>query len=378
MENKKMNVPLLDLKAQYKTLRDGLIKEVNEVMDSQKYILGPKVELFEKNVAEYCDAKYALGVSSGTDALLMSLLTLDINEGDEVILPPFTFFATGGIVYRAGAKIVFADIDPITYNIDPDSFEKAISPKTKAVIPVHLFGQCAQMDKIKEIATKNNIKVIEDAAQAVGSIYKGRRAGSLGDIGAFSCYPSKNLGAAGEAGFITTNDDDLYKMLMMARNHGQTKSTYYHKFVGGNFRMDGIQGAVLNHKLKFLDEWTEKRRENAKFYNDYFKNAGIVDLHISVPNEVYDRHIYHQYTISVKSGKRDMLRSHLNDKGIGSGIYYPLPLHLQPCFEYLGYNKGDFPVSENSCNEVLSLPVYPEMTQEMKDYVAEAIVEFFK
>lgn len=377
MIDKKMNVPLLNLEGQYKQIKEGVKKEIEEVLDSQSYILGPKVKLFEDNVAKYCGSKYAVGVSSGTDALLISLITLNVNKGDEVILPSFTFFATAGVVHRVGAKIVFADIDPVTFNLSPESFKKTITRKTKVVIPVHLFGQCVDMDEITKIAKENNIKIIEDSAQSVGSEYKTKRAGSLGDLGAFSCYPSKNLGAFGEAGFITTSDDKLYDKLIIGRNHGQGNRTYYHRFVGGNFRMDGIQGAVLNYKLKYLDEWTEKRKENANFLTEQFITHKLVNEHIILPEIVFERHIFNQYTIRVKNGKRDGLRKYLQEKGIGTGVYYPLPLHLQPCFEYLGHKKGDFPESEKASEEVLSLPIYPELTEEMKHYVVDNIVKFF-
>lgn len=376
MSDIKMNVPLLDLKKQYETIKEGLRKEVIEALDSQKYILGPKVELFEKNVAKYCGSKYALGVSSGTDALLLSLTALGIKNDDEVILPPFTFFATAGVVHRIGGKIKFVDIDPVTFNIDPNLLEKTITPKTKVIIPVHLFGQCADMDRIIEVAKKHKIKILEDAAQAIGSECNGKQAGSIGDIGAFSCYPSKNLGAAGDGGFITTNNESLYETLKMGRNHGQ-KTMYYYEFVGGNFRMDGIQGAILNYKLNYLDEWTKKRRENSFFLTEQFKKHGLEGEHIITPKIVYEKHIFNQYTIYVKNGKRDKLKKYLSEKGISSKIYYPFPLHLQPCFKYLGYKKGDFPNSEKASEEVLSLPIYPELTKKMRQYIIDNIFSFF-
>jgi dTDP-4-amino-4,6-dideoxygalactose transaminase len=371
------HIPLLDLEIQYQQIKDEIKKIVEEVLDSRIYILGPKVEEFEHNIATYCGTKYALGVSSGTDALLLSLKALNIGAGDEVIIPPFTFFATAGVVHRAGARIVFADIGPDTFNINPESIDKAITNKTKAIIPVHLFGQCADMDEIIKMTNNHNIKILEDAAQAVGSIYKGKRAGSIGDIAAFSAYPSKNLGAIGEAGFITTNDENLYEIIKMGRSHGQGKSTYHHKYVGGNFRMDAIQGAVLNYKLKLLDSWTNKRIENADYLSNGLKEKAL-DNNITIPKINVDRHIFHQYTIRVKDGKRDDLRNYLREKGIGSGVYYPQPLHLQECFAYLGYKKGDFPEAELACDEVLSLPVYSELTRDMIDYIIDTIHAFFK
>ncbi len=372
-----IRIPLIDLRSQYTSLKDGIRKEVNEVLDSQIFILGPKVEEFERNVAKYCGVKYALGVSSGTDALLMSLLTLDLNKDDEVILPPFTFFATAGVVHRIGAKIVFVDIEPETFNLDPKEYEKSVNKKTKVVMPVHLFGQCCHMNKIMEISRNHNIKVIEDTAQSIGSEYTGRRAGSFGDLGAFSCYPTKNLGAVGEAGFIITDNDELYTQLSYGRNHGQGKKGYVHKFVGGNFRMDAIQGAVLNYKLKFLDDWTEKRIKNAEMLTQEFENEKLTDDFIKTPPIVNGKHIFNQYTIRVKNGKRDKLRDYLIENGITTGIYYPIPLHLQDCFSYLGYQKGDFPESEKASEEVLSLPVYPELTQIQIEYIIEKVKSFF-
>ncbi len=377
MGNKSLKVPLLDLKIQYDNIKDDIKRIVEDVLDSRIYILGPKVEEFEKNIANYCETKYALGVSSGTDALLLSLKALDIGEDDEVIIPPFTFFATAGVVHRVGARIVFADINPDTFNIDCESFKNAITEKTKAVIPVHLFGQCANMDEIIKISENYNIKILEDSAQAVGSIYKGKKAGSFGDLSAFSAYPSKNLGAIGEAGFITTNDDSLYEILKMGRNHGQGKSNYMHKYVGGNFRMDAIQGAVLNYKLKYLDTWSDKRIENAQYITNLIIDKGLDNKFIIPPKATSERHIYHQYTVRVKNGKRNELRQYLNEKGIGTGIYYPESLHLQECFKYLDYKTGDFPNTELACEEVLSLPVYSELTKDMIDYVIDTIALFF-
>lgn len=373
-----MTIPLIDLKSQYEPLKDGIKKEISEVLDSQTYILGEKVEAFEKNIAEYCKAKHALGVSSGTDALLMSLLAFDLTENDEVILPPFTFFATAGVVHRIGAKIVFADIDPDTFNINPKKYEQAITRKTRAVIPVHLFGQCCDMDKIIEISKTNSIKILEDTAQSIGSEYNGEIAGTMGDLGAFSCYPTKNLGAVGEAGFIITNDDELYTSLSYGRNHGQGKKGYIHKFVGGNFRMDAIQGAVLNYKLKYLNYWTEKRIKNAGIIKKSLETEKLTEEFISNPKTTNGKHIFNQYTVRVKNNKRDPLRAYLKDKGINTGVYYPLPLHLQECFSYLGYRQGDFPESEKASEEVLSLPVYPELSEIQIEYLVEKIKTFFK
>jgi dTDP-4-amino-4,6-dideoxygalactose transaminase len=364
-----MQVPLLDLKAQYAGIRDEVLSAVSEVLETQRCIGGPKVDELEKAIAGVCDCKYAVGVSSGTDAILSSLISLEIGPGDEVITTPFTFFATVGSIARVGARPVFVDIDPKTFNINPDLIETAVTEKTKAIMPVHLFGQMAGMDPIMETANRHNLYVIEDAAQSITSTYKGRKAGSIGTAGCFSFFPSKNLGGIGDGGMIVTNDEQLYQRLFIMRNHG-SEPKYYHKHIGGNFRLDPIQAAALLVKLPHLDEWSRARRENAAYYNKKFEYTVVQTPYIS-PECLT---IYNQYVIRVP--RRDELKAHLNEKGIGCEIYYPVPMHLQECFRYLGYKDGVFPETERACKEVLAIPIYPELTEQMKDYVTETIIDF--
>jgi dTDP-4-amino-4,6-dideoxygalactose transaminase len=375
------NVPMLDLKAQYRTIRDEIRPAIDEVCDAQYFILGPKVEAFERSVAAYSGARFAVGVSSGTDALLAALMALDVRPGDEVITSPFTFFATGGVIHRLNAKPVFVDIDPATFNIDPAKIEAAVTRRAKAIIPVHLFGQMADMDPIMALSRRLGIPVIEDGAQSIGAEYKSRRCGSIGDLGCFSFFPSKNLGAFGDAGMILTNDQALYDKLKLLRVHG-APSTYFHKVVGGNFRLDALQAAVLDVKLKHLDAWSDGRKKNADYYDRAFAAAGLTGRGaIKTPAPVYrasgDRHyhIYNQYTIQAEN--RDKLQAHLKAASIGCAVYYPIPLHLQECFAPLGYAPGAFPAAEKAAGAVLSLPVYPELTDEMKDYVVAKIIEFY-
>lgn len=368
-----MQVPLLDLKAQYSTLKDEIIKEISEICDSQYFIQGPKVEKFEAEVAEYCGAKYAVGVSSGSDALIISLMVEGIGAGDEVITTPFTFFATAGAIARVGATPVYVDIDPKVFNIDVTQIEAKITPKTKAIIPVHLFGQSANMGKLMDIAKRHNLAVIEDAAQAIGSEYEGTRVGSIGDYGCFSFFPSKNLGAFGDGGLVTTNDEEKYKLLKIYRNHGSDPK-YYHKYIGGNFRLDAIQAAVLSIKLKHLDSWSTERQKNAADYRNIFAASSIGDkVQLPVKAEYRTRHIYNQFSILIKDGKRDIVRDAMIAANIGCDIYYPVPLHMQECFAYLGYKEGDIPVSEKTTKEILALPIYPESTTEQRQYVVSVI-----
>jgi len=362
-----MEVPLLDLKAQYATIKDEILAAVGDVLESQRCIGGPKVAELEAKVADVSDCKFAIGVSSGTDALLNCLMSLDIGAGDEVITTPFTFFATAGSISRTGATPVFVDIDPKTYNIDPALIEAAVTDKTKAIMPVHLFGQMADMEAIMTIADKHGLAVIEDAAQSITSIYKGRKAGSIGTAGCFSFFPSKNLGGIGDGGMIVTNDEEFHDRLMIMRDHGQKPQYYYHH-VGGNFRLDPIQAAALLVKLPHLDSWSQGRRKNAAYYNAKF--AGTVVETPYVSEDCVS--IYNQYCVRVP--RRDEVLAHLRGNGIGCAVYYPVPLHLQDCFAYLGYGEGDFPASEKASKEVLALPVYPELTDEMKDYVAGTII----
>lgn len=376
------SVPLLDLKAQYARIRKDIAPVIEEVVESQYFILGPKVEEFERNVASYSGAGFGVGVSSGTDALLVSLMALGVKPGDEVVTTPFTFFATAGTISRLGARPVFVDIDPATFNIDPARIEKAVTPRTRAIIPVHLFGQCADMDPILEVARRRRVPVIEDAAQSIGAEYKGKRAGAMAELGAFSFFPSKNLGGFGDAGMVLTSDKALADRIRALRMHGE-HVRYYHNSVGGNFRIDALQAAVLNVKLRYLDEWSDERRANAAHYNRRFQESGLVARGVvRTPASVYEKggdkrpHIYNQYTLRVKD--RDGLLARLREAHVGAAIYYPLPLHLQECFRDLGHKKGDFPESEKAAAEVLSIPVYPELTDEQKDYVVETIAAFYK
>jgi len=387
-----MKVPLLDLKPQYLSLKKEIDDAIAKVVESQHFILGPEVENMEKKLCEYLGCEYAIGVSSGTDALLVALMAIDIKPGDEVIVPDYSFFATAGVVARLNAVPVFADVDPVTFNINTDDFKKKITAKTKAVVPVHLYGQSCEMDSIVQIASDNNIKIIEDAAQAIGVQYKdGEFVGTIGDIGCFSFFPSKNLGCFGDGGLVTTNNKDLADKLKMLRVHGGEKK-YYHKMVGGNFRLDALQAAVISVKLPHLDSWSEARRKNASLYTKYFIEAGLSEEEgmiefddknkVLLPKAVYkssgvkNYHIYNQYIIRVR--QRDKLKEYLTKNNIGNEIYYPVPFHQQECFSYLNYSDSDFPVSENLSKTTLALPVYPELSEEQIKYVVEKIDEFVK
>lgn len=387
-----MQVPLLDLKLQYQSLKAELDAAVLNVAETQMLILGKEVEKTENDLAAYCDCKYAIGCSSGTDALLMALMALDIKPGDEVILPTYSFFATAGVVARLFAVPVFVDSDPVSFNINPALIEAKITPKTKAIIPVHLYGQAADMTAIMEIANRHNIPVIEDGAQAIGVQYKdGRRVGSIGAIGCFSFYPTKNLGAFGDGGLVTTNDDKMYEKLKQMRNHGM-EPKYHHKFVGGNFRLDALQAAVLNVKFPHLHKWHAARRENAALYNKYFIEAGLAQAtgvtefdannKVLLPKAVYsesgatDYHIFNQYIIRVE--KRDELRKYLGDNAIGSEIYYPVSFHRQECFAYLNSNDADYPVANRCSEESIALPIFPELKEEQIKFVVDTIKAFVK
>ena len=376
-----MKVPLLDLKQQYRSVKAEILSATEEVFESQYFILGPRVEALEKEIAGYCSTKYAVGVSSGTDALLISLMAAEIGPKDRVITTPFTFFATVGSIVRAGAGPVFVDIDPQTYNMSPDglakvlaSMDQAQKQSLKAIVPVHLYGQCADMDPILKIAAENRLVVIEDAAQAIGATYGKKPAGSLGDLGCFSFFPSKNLGAFGDGGMVTTQSDSLFEKLRTLRVHGSFPK-YYHKLVGGNFRLDALQAAIVSVKLKYLDEWTAARRENATNYRKLFNAAGL-DQIIHLPTEEQPGHIYNQFVISIDN-KRDELRRHLQTAEIGTEIYYPVPMHLQECFSNLNYNEGDFPVAERAAAHTLALPIYPELSDDQQAYVVDKIKQFY-
>ncbi len=363
-----MAVPLLDLSRQYAQLKPELDAAVIKVLTHGKFILGPEVKQLEEEIAKLCTVKHAVGVASGTDALLLALRACGVGPGDEVITTDFSFFATAGVIHRLGAKPVFVDIEADTYNIDPNLIEAAITPKTKVIMPVHLFGQVADMDPIMEIAKKHNLKVVEDAAQAIGAEYKGRKAGSIGDFGCFSFFPSKNLGAGGDGGIVVTNDDEGHELLRILRVHG-AKPKYYHKIVGYNSRLATIQAAILLVKLPHLQSWSEKRIEHAKKYDAAFE--GMTDLKRPVVKDYTTFHIYNQYTIAVPN--RDEVMKKLQEAGIGCVIYYPVPFHKQECFSYLGYKPDDFPVSNEAGSHVLSIPIYPELTDAEQDEVIDTI-----
>jgi len=367
-------VPLLDLLAQFSTISDEIRAAVDSVLVSQQFIMGPEVTKFEEEIASYCQVKHAIGVSSGSDALIVTLMAMGIGPGDEVITSPYTFFATGGAIARLGATPVYIDIDRHTYNMDPTLLKPTINSKTKAIIPVHLFGQCADMDPINEIASEQGIPVIEDSAQAIGARYKGRAAGSLGRAGCFSFFPSKNLGAYGDGGLVTTDDDQLAEQIRVLRVHG-SRPKYFHKVVGGNFRLDAIQAAILRVKLKYLDGWSDARASNVQKYAEKIRLAEIGEDELELPSVIEDRHVFHQFVIRTKV--RDALQAHLSAKKIGTQVYFPLPLHIQECFSELGYSEGDLPQSETAARETLALPVYPEMTDAQIQYVVDALRSFF-
>lgn len=381
-----MKVPLLDLKGQYSKIREEVRKAIDEVCDAQYFILGPKVEAFEKHTAEYCGVKHAVGMSSGTDALLVALMALDIKPGDAVITTPYSFFATVGSIARLGAVPVFVDIDPVTFNIDPVKVGKMVEvfakkfPKSgtnplKAIMPVHLYGQSVDMDPLLKIAQEHGLKVVEDGAQAIGTEYPSacgvKRAGSMGDIGCFSFFPSKNLGGFGDGGLVTTNDSSLAEKMLKLRNHGMHPK-YYHQMIGGNFRLDALQAAILDIKLKHLEGWHQSRRTNAARFDVAFKGTKI-----TAPQAVYsgsaakNYHIYNQYIIRVP--ERDAVLAKLRAADIGCEVYYPVPLHLQECFKYLGYKEDDFPESEKAARETIALPIYPELTPDMQEFVAKTL-----
>ena len=374
--SKKVQVPLIDLATQVATLRGEIMDALARVVDSQKFILGEEVQALEKRLAEYSGARYAIGCGSGSDALLLALLALDIGPGDEVLTVPFTFFATAGSISRVGARPVFCDVDPGTFNIDVAHAASVIEkhPKIKAIVPVHLFGGCADMDPLREIAAARGIHLIEDAAQAIGAEYKGQRAGSLGDIGCFSFYPTKNLGAFGDGGLCTTDDEGLAERMRALRIHGRT-GTYYHEWIGVASRLDAMQAAVLGVKLRHLDDWSDRRAQNARLYAERFAEC---DIPVTVPRAAgyQNRHIFHQFVI--RCAERDRLQQYLKSRGIGTEIYYPLSLHQQPCFADLGYSAGDFPVSEELAGTVLALPIHSDLEPRQIKYVVESIAGFYQ
>ena len=362
-------VPLVDLKRQYHSIKEEVDSAIQDVLETQAFILGPQVKEFESLFASYCNTKHAIGVSSGTDALLLALKSLGIGDGDEVITSPFTFFATVGSICNTGAKPVFADIEPESFNIRPDLIEKCISKKTKAIIPVHIYGQCADMDPILEIAKKHDIRVIEDSAQSIGAEYKDKKSGSIGDLGCFSFFPSKNLGGLGDGGMITCNSDDLEELIYTLRIHGGKPKNYY-SIIGINGRLDTIQASVLIKKLGHIEPWCEKRREKASYYTERMKGLDLVTPEIMS----FNKHVFHQYVIRTK--ERDRLMEHLTANNIGCAVHYPIPQHLQKCLAHLGYKEGDLPEAEGATREILSLPIFPEITKEEQDYVIGTINDF--
>lgn len=371
-----MQVPSLDLIAQYATIRDEVNAAVQSVLESQRFILGPEVEALESEIADYLGCAHAIGVSSGTDALLAALMALGIGPGDEVITTPFTFFATAGAIHRLGAIPVFVDVDPDSLNLDPDRIEAAVTDRTRAIVPVHIFGKAADMTAMGEIARHRGLAIVEDAAQSIGADHRGVPTGTLGDLGCFSFFPSKNLGGIGDGGLVTTNDDDLADEVRRLRAHG-SKPKYHHHVVGGNFRLDAINAAVLRVKLRHLDDWTRARRRAADRYLDLFDDADLLDGSFGVHAGDDDgRHVYHQFVVHVP--RRDELRDHLGRCGVGSAVYYPTPLHLQPCFESLGYAAGDLPNAEEATVTVLALPMYPELTHEQQAHVVDSIAAFHR
>jgi dTDP-4-amino-4,6-dideoxygalactose transaminase len=365
-----MKVNFVDLKAQYQTIKPEIDSAIQDVISNTAFILGKAVADFEGKFAEYCGVKHCLGINSGTSALIMAMKALGIGEGDEVITTPNTFIATAEAISYAGAKPVLVDIEDKSYNMDPGKLEKAITKKTKAIIPVHLYGQPADMDPILQIAKKHAVAVIEDACQAHGAEYKGKRTGSLGRVGCFSFYPGKNLGAYGEGGGVTTNDEDIAQKVKMLRDHGSPKK-FYHEYIGNNCRLEGIQGAVLAVKLRHLDKWNDGRRKNADLYRKYLKGTEV-----GMPEEMpYAKHVYHVFCVRVKN--REKLIDFLKEKGIFTNIHYPIPIHLQKAYDFLGYKQGDFPVTEGCMDQILSLPMFAELTEEEIKYTADCIKEFY-
>ncbi|MEE9604713.1 MAG: DegT/DnrJ/EryC1/StrS family aminotransferase [Candidatus Scalindua sp.] len=368
-ESIKTRVPLVDLKRQYHSIKEEIDSAIQDVLENQAFILGPQVKEFEKLFASYCNTKHAIGVSSGTDALLLALKSLGIGNGDEVITSPFTFFATVGSICNTGATPVFADIDPESYNIRPDLIEKHINKNTKAIIPVHLYGQCADMDPILEIAKKHNIKVIEDAAQSIGAEYKDRKSGSMGDLGCFSFFPSKNLGGFGDGGMVTCNSDELAEKINMLRIHGGRPKNYY-SIIGINGRLDTIQASILIKKLRHIDLWNEDRRQKASYYTKQIEGSDLIP-----PKTInFNKHVFHLYVIRLK--ERDRLAEHLKANNIGCAVHYPIPQHLQKCLEHLGYKEGDMPEAERAAKEILAIPIFPEITKEEQDYIISTINDF--
>ena len=369
-----MKVPLLDLGAQHQALRAQLLTAVERVIDSQQFVMGPEVAALESEIAEYSHTRFAIGCASGSDALLLALMALDLHAGDEIVTTPFSFFATASAITRLGAVPRFVDINPLTYNIDPSQIEAAITSRTRAIMPVHLYGQCAEMDEILRIGERHGLPVVEDAAQAIGAEYHGRRAGSMGQTGCFSFYPTKNLGGAGDGGMLVTSDEALAERLRRLRVHGGA-TEYHHDEVGSNSRLDAIQAAILRVKLNYVDQWSEARRKKAAVYTELLQGADLA-IEVAPPFVAPEaRHIFHQYVIRIP-GYRDPIMKHLAEHGVGSKVYYPVPLHLQNCFAFLGYGAGAFLETESAANETVALPCFPEITAEQQQYVVEVLTKF--
>ena len=367
-------VPFIDLVAQYQQIRTEVQETVNQVFEEQAFVLGDRVKDLESEIARYCDSRYAIGCASGTDALVLSLMAMDIGPGDEVITSPFTFFATASSIHRVGARPVFVDIDPVSFNLDTAQVEAAVTNRTRAIMPVHLFGQCAEMEPLWRIAVRCGLQIIEDACQAIGAEYRGRRAGVLGTVGCFSFFPTKNLGGAGDGGIITTDDAELAGRLNSLRVHGES-GQYNHLQVGLNSRLDALQAAVLSVKLRHLDGWSEARRQNARLYGELFRYYGLLDA-VDIPQVLPERrHVYNQYSVRVRNGQRDEVLQKLRAQKIGCGIYYPKSLHLQTCFESLGYKPGQLPQSEQASEEIMALPIFSELNPMQLETVVRGVSE---
>ena len=368
-------IPFVDLKVQYDSIKDEIDEAIQKVLNNTSFIMGEELKKFEEEFARFCNVKYAIGVANGSDALILALRACEIGEGDEVITVPHTFIATTEAISNVGGKVVFVDIDPKTYTIDIAKIEEKINERTKAIIPVHLYGQPADMDPIMKLAKKYNLKVIEDAAQAHGAEYKGKKVGSIGDVACFSFYPGKNLGAYGDAGMVVTNNEEIAEKVKLLRNHGRITKKYEHDIEGYSSRLDNLQAAILRVKLRHLNKWNESRRENAKKYNKLLNNIGG----ITTPYEAnYAKHVYHLYVIGVEKEGRDKLREELKSKGIATGIHYPIPLHLQPAYNYLGYKRGDFPITEKASQEIISLPMFAELSDEQIEEIVKIIRNYYK
>ncbi|MCH2203169.1 MAG: DegT/DnrJ/EryC1/StrS family aminotransferase [Fuerstiella sp.] len=367
-------VPFIDLVAQYQTIRGDVREAVDQVFECQSFVLGDEVSALESQIADYCDARYAVGCASGTDALILSLLAVGVSPGDEVITSTFTFFATASAIHRLGARPVFVDIEPNSFNLCPEQVEQALTRKTRAILPVHLFGQCAEMEPLWRLSARHKIPVVEDACQAIGAQYRGRSAGVLGTVGCFSFFPTKNLGGAGDGGMIVTDDAEIASRLRRLRVHGDVGG-YNHVEVGFNSRLDALQAAVLKVKLGSLDQWSDARRNNAKLYHELFRELNLRCAVEAPPTLPDRRHVYNQFTIRVRGGRRDEVMTSLRNANIGCAVYYPIPLHMQTCFEYLGYGEGDFPEAERACQEVLSLPIYAEVPDEHQRRVVAGLTD---